>query len=210
MEKITVKLKCPKCGKNLSAQINPGVNIANAKIRCSDSLCRYLGKGAEFLPGGSAQHGSQNSGATMSNADDTEELGTQTYQKSFNIATDMGQIRTIADGRVFPLHLGINSVGRMAATYKQGMEPDTKIKTNDMKMSRCHARIDVKRSSMGSGYVFHLQDTSLNGIDLYNKEIPKNAVIILSFGDQMVWGDTKVIFEAANGTQTGGDDTLRS
>lgn len=208
--KETIKLRCPKCGKNLSVLVRPGMNISNVKLRCSNELCMYVGKGAEFLS-------FHNAAGRPASGDNTEpgdgiptELGTQMYKKSKNIATDMGQIRILSDGKVFPLHAGVNSIGRMAGSYKPNMEPDMKIRTEDMKMSRCHARIDVKRSSKGNGYVFHLQDTSLNGIDLNDREIPKNAVIILNFGDQMVWGDTKVIFEAADGTTSGGDDTLRA
>lgn len=208
MEKITVKLKCPKCGNNLSALVNPGMNIANAQVRCSNSICKYVGKGSEFLPDNDATQ--KNVSDAIPDKDDTEELGTQVFTKSKNIATDMGQIRIISNGNKFPLHFGVNSVGRMAASYKPNMEPDTKIQTSDMKMSRCHARIDVKKSAKGSGYVFHMHDTSLNGIDLNSKEIPKNSIVVLSFGDQMVWGETKVIFEAADGTQTGGDDTLKN
>ena len=208
MEKITVILKCPKCGNNLSALVNKGMNIENAQVRCSNSICKYVGKGYEFLPGNKAAQ--KKGGDTIPDSGETEELGTQVFTRSKNIATDMGQIRIISSGKTFPLHLGVNSVGRMAASYKPNMEPDTKIQTSDMKMSRCHARIDVKKSVKGIGYVFNMQDTSLNGIDLNSKEIPKKSIVVLSFGDQMVWGETKVIFEAADGTQTGGDDTLKN
>ncbi|MBQ9213442.1 MAG: FHA domain-containing protein [Bacteroidales bacterium] len=209
MEKITVKLKCPKCGNNLSALVNPGMNIATAQVRCSNSICKYVGKGSEFLLNNNPPKNVVVDN-TIPNQDNTEELGTTWYDKSKDIATDMGQIRIISSGKIFPLHFGVNSVGRMAASYKPNMEPDTKIPTNDLKMSRCHARIDVKKSTKYDGYVFHMQDTSLNGIDLNSKEIPKNSIVPLSFGDQMIWGETKVIFEAANGTPIGGDDTLKN
>ena len=204
MKKNQVKLKCPKCGKNLSANIDENVNIANAKVRCSDGLCKYVGLGAEFLTESQPPQGNPQPQNTSS---DTDVIGTQIYDKSRDIATDMGQIRNLSNGKIYPLHAGINAIGRLAQTYKPNMEPNVKIQTNDMKMSRCHARIDVKNSSEGKGYVFHLQDTSLNGIVRNDKEIPKSDIIVLRFGDQMVWGDTKVIFEAANGTQFGGDDT---
>ena len=208
MEKITVKLKCPKCGNNLSALVNPGMNIATAQVRCSNSICKYVGKGSEFLVNNNPPKNVV-ADNTIPDKDNTEELGTQVYVNSKNIATDMGQIRIISSGEKFPLHFGVNSVGRMSASYKPNMVPDTKIPTNDLKMSRCHARIDVKKSTKRDGYVFHMQDTSLNGIDLNSKEISKNSIVVLSFGDQMIWGETKVIFEAANGTQFGGDDTLK-
>lgn len=210
MEKISVKFRCPKCGRNLSALVNKGINIAAAQVRCSNDFCKYVGKGSEFLTSSNNKtHKIANADNTVPNkGGETQELGTQIYTKSNKIATDTGQIRIISTGKIFPLHVGINSLGRKAETYKPNMEPDTKIQTADGTMSRCHARIDVKRSVENDGYVFHLQDTSLNGIDLNDKEIPKNAVVILNFGDQMIWGETKVIFEAANGTQTGGDDTL--
>lgn len=207
MEKVSIKLKCPKCGRNLSAQINKGLVFSNAKVRCSNKLCEYIGKGSEFT---TDKKSGQNNSDDNTQGNDTEEVGTVPYSKSNNIATDMGQIRVVANNATYPLHFGKNSVGRLANTYKANMEPDIKIKTNDMKMSRCHARIDVKKSTHANGYVFHLQDTSLNGINLNDKDIPKNAVIVLSFGDQMVWGNTNVIFEAADGTQVGGDETLKN
>ena len=49
MEKITIKLQCPKCGSKLSAAINKGTNIAQAKLRCCNANCGYVGKGIEFL-----------------------------------------------------------------------------------------------------------------------------------------------------------------
>ncbi len=207
--KQTIKLRCPKCGRNLSVLVKPGVNISNAKLRCNNELCMYVGKGAEFLYHNNAAGRPASGDNTQSDDDVPTELNTQMYKKSRNIATDMGQIRIISSGEVFRLHAGVNAVGRLAGSYKPNMEPDIKIRTDDMKMSRCHARIDVNRSAKSNGYVFKLQDTSLNGIDLNDHEIPKNAVIILNFGDQMVWGDTKVIFEAADGTTSGGDETLR-
>ena len=54
---------------------------------------------------------------TIPNKDDTEELGTQIFNNSKNIATDMGQIRIISNGQTFPLHFGENSIGRKAASY---------------------------------------------------------------------------------------------
>jgi len=49
MEKVTIKLQCPKCGKRLSAVINKGTNVAAAKVRCAANNCGYIGKGAEFM-----------------------------------------------------------------------------------------------------------------------------------------------------------------
>lgn len=47
MEKVTIRLQCPKCGKRLSAVIAKGINIAAKTIRCAG--CNYTGKGAEFM-----------------------------------------------------------------------------------------------------------------------------------------------------------------
>ena len=49
MEKVTIKLQCPKCGKKLSAAITKGTNVAAAKVRCNAGGCGYIGKGAEFM-----------------------------------------------------------------------------------------------------------------------------------------------------------------
>ena len=47
MEKVTVKLQCPNCGKRLSAVVAKGINIATKTTRCA--YCNYIGKGAEFM-----------------------------------------------------------------------------------------------------------------------------------------------------------------
>ena len=49
MEKITIKLQCPKCGSKLSASINKGINIAQLKVRCCKAECGFVGKMTEFL-----------------------------------------------------------------------------------------------------------------------------------------------------------------
>ncbi|MBO7461073.1 MAG: FHA domain-containing protein [Bacteroidales bacterium] len=188
MEKIKYKLICPRCGRRFVGGVSDGVDIATAKVRCPNVQCNYFGKGAGFLPPINA-----NSDATVREHDRTDVLHTEIERKKKN--TDVGQIRIVSDGRIYPLHEGINTFGRKANNYEPNKKPETQIVTDDMTMSRCHARIDVKRSPRGNGYVFHMQDTSLNGINLNEREIPSNAVIILNYGDKMVWGDTEVIFE---------------
>ncbi|MBO7439582.1 MAG: hypothetical protein J6U21_07880 [Bacteroidales bacterium] len=47
MEKITIKLKCPRCGKSLAATVGKDTNIANAKIRCAG--CKHIGRGSDFM-----------------------------------------------------------------------------------------------------------------------------------------------------------------
>lgn len=49
MEKITIHLKCPKCGKKLAAEVNKGTKIAQTKVRCCNNNCGYVGKGFEFM-----------------------------------------------------------------------------------------------------------------------------------------------------------------
>ena len=73
MEKITVKLKCPKCGNNLSALVNQGMNIATAQVRCSNSICKYVGKGSEFLVNNNPPKNVV-ADNTIPNKDNTEEL----------------------------------------------------------------------------------------------------------------------------------------
>ncbi len=49
MEKVTIRLQCPKCGGKLSATIARGTNIAKAKVRCCNAECGFVGNGADFM-----------------------------------------------------------------------------------------------------------------------------------------------------------------
>lgn len=199
MEKTKYKLLCPQCGQAFVGALSSAMDMARANVRCPNKVCMYVGKGAEFLSYYNGMRKKADTNATVIEHGNMEERGTEIEEPKAK-TSDIGQIRLVSDGIIFPLHIGTNSFGRKCDTYKPNMTPENKIITDDMTMSRCHARIDVKRSPRGNGYVCYMQDTSLNGINLNEKEIPSNAVIILNYGDTMVWGETEVIFEASNGS----------
>jgi DNA-directed RNA polymerase subunit RPC12/RpoP len=200
----TLKLVCPKCKKNLSLLLNGSSDVSRRKISCKS--CGYVGYGSEFMQSSSKNYHGDGYNVPDTDGTENEELETEIYTKSNDIATDMGQIREIETGKTHKLEFGTNILGREAKEYEPNKKPTLPIKTADKKMSRAHARIDVEKSPHG-GYIFKMEDTSKNGITVKGQKIPKSSVIYLSFGNIMIWGRTKVIFEAANGTETGGDDT---
>ncbi|WP_106830278.1 FHA domain-containing protein [Parabacteroides pacaensis] len=172
MENI-VKVVCPQCHTMLSFKDAP--DIDNKLIVCPK--CKFRATVSVYRSGNAGTGG-------YGESDDT--LPPQFLSKN---AMLIGKLRLEGTGTTFNLKMGQNVIGRVAETGKA----DIKL-CNDEYMSRQHVRIDVIKKPMGIEHRL-VEINSKNPVILNENPIPRNEILILNFGDRLVLGKTKVIFE---------------
>lgn len=176
-EYIPVKLlKCPHCDSQitlLASAFKPGGSITCPKCKNSVPL------GGE---GGHKQVKEEDSGTLP------------TYMG----LTEIGKIMQYEPARIFPLKLGINTIGRKA----DSSEATIQIETNDKKASRVHIQILVDRLKDGSYRHTLMNAKNLNKTLVSGKRIENGDKIILLGGEtiQMAYTIIKFIGEESDDT----------
>lgn len=172
MEKIF--LVCPNCRTRLSF---PKIDGYEDKIvECP--ICHFKAKTTVYLGGSVAK------GGLGSDDEATQLPGSAMQQKN-----DIGQIRVTSTNQHCPLKMGTNVIGRIAQSGKADIQI-----TNDPYMSRQHLQIDVIQTNYGIEH--HLVEiNSKNIIILNGKEIHRNDILKLQFGDKLTLGKTDIYLE---------------
>lgn len=172
MEKIF--LVCPNCRTRLSF---PKVDGYQDKIvECP--ICHFKSKAAVYQGGSAAQGG-------QGGDDDATQLPGSAMQQKY----DTGQIRVATTNQHCPLKLGTNVIGRIAQSGKADIQI-----TNDPYMSRQHLQIDVVRTNYGIEHRL-VEINSKNIIILNGKEIQRNDILKIQFGDKLTLGKTDIYLE---------------
>lgn len=127
----------------------------------------------------------QNSGAAINDSD--TQLASGLYPSMS--ASQVGVIKVLETGRCHQLQMGTNIIGRVAKTG----DADLKIST-DPCMSRRHLRIDVVEGPLGIEHRL-VEIGAKNNILLNGSPINRQDILVLSFGDILVLGQTKVSLE---------------
>ncbi|WP_080904808.1 FHA domain-containing protein [Parabacteroides sp. Marseille-P3160] len=92
--------------------------------------------------------------------------------------------------QTFPLHEGVQTIGRKAQTSTA----DIRITTGDRSMSRNHLQIEVKKTEK-SGYKHYLTDNNSKNQTLYNNNyIGPGEVVVLKDKDEIIIGCTALRF----------------
>ena len=167
---------CPECRRHLSFDEVPGYE--KMVIECP--RCKFKANVSVYQRGAQAQGGS---GTDPSNT---------RLVTSNELTFDPGRIRVKDTDESHCLKIGGNVIGRCS---KNG-DADIKI-TNDMYMSRRHARIDVVRKE--TGFEHHLVEIgSSNPMKLNGKEVKRGDILMLHFGDVLTLGHTDIVFESSD------------
>lgn len=171
---------CPSCKHQLSFMEFPGYR--DKIFECNH--CHFRAQFNLFQQGRAAQGGQ--------GADEESTQLPSNLQMSF----DAGQLRVVHTGQLFALVKGSNIIGRKASTSKASIQIE-----GDEYMSRQH--VEIKVVTCASGYEHHLIEiNSKNPMKLNGREIQRNDIIKIKFGDRLTLGKTDVILEHADEEST--------
>lgn len=194
-----IKIKCPTCGKVLRLQDAPNINAASFTCPVCEEK-HVVGKCQRYVeqpkPMVSSGDETRYGGASARQGGDETRIGSQP-QCGGSDETRIGSASSPAVGvlmdnmgRTYQLRLGINTIGRKAASSPASVQ----IATDDRTMSRSHAVIDV---SHAGGKTIHIlrNGANKNPSFLNGSLIGQRDQLILNNGDRIKMGNTEMTFK---------------
>lgn len=194
-----IKIKCPTCGKVLRLQDAPNINAASFTCPVCEEK-HVVGKCQRYVeqpkPMASSGDETRYGGASARQGDDETRIGSQP-QCGGSDETRIGSASSPAVGvlmdnmgRTYQLRLGINTIGRKAASSPASVQ----IATDDRTMSRSHAVIEV---SHAGGKTIHIlrNGANKNPSFLNGSLIGQQDQLILNNGDRIKMGNTEMTFK---------------
>ena len=194
-----IKIKCPTCGKVLRLQDAPNINAASFTCPVCEEK-HVVGKCQRYVkqpkPMVSSGDETRYGGASAWQGGDETRIGSQP-QCGGSDETRIGSASSPAVGvlmdnmgRTYQLRLGINTIGRKAASSPASVQ----IATDDRTMSRSHAVIDV---SHAGGKTIHIlrNGANKNPSFLNGSLIGQQDQLILNNGDRIKMGNTEMTFK---------------
>ena len=194
-----MKIKCPTCGKVLRLQDAPNINAASFTCPVCEEK-HVVGKCQRYVeqpkPMVSSGDETRYGGASARQGDDETRIGSQP-QCGGSDETRIGSVSSPAVGvlmdnmgRTYQLRLGINTIGRKAASSPASVQ----IATDDRTMSRSHAVIEV---SHAGGKTIHIlrNGANKNPSFLNGSLIGQQDQLILNNGDRIKMGNTEMTFK---------------
>ena len=194
-----IKIKCPTCGKVLRLQDAPNINAASFTCPVCEEK-HDVGKCQRYVeqpkPMVSSGDETRYGGASARQGGDETRIGSQP-QCGGSDETRIGSASSPAVGvlmdnmgRTYQLRLGINTIGRKAASSPASVQ----IATDDRTMSRSHAVIDV---SHAGGKTIHILRNGANKNPSYlnGSLIGQQDQLILNNGDRIKMGNTEMTFK---------------
>lgn len=194
-----IKIKCPTCGKVLRLQDAPNINAASFTCPVCEEK-HVVGKCQRYVeqpkPMVSSGDETRYGGASARQGDDEIRIGSQP-QCGGSDETRIGSASSPAVGvlmdnmgRTYQLRLGINTIGRKAASSPASVQ----IATDDRTMSRSHAVIEV---SHAGGKTIHIlrNGANKNPSFLNGSLIGQQDQLILNNGDRIKMGNTEMTFK---------------
>lgn len=194
-----IKIKCPTCGKVLRLQDAPNINAASFTCPVCEEK-HVVGKCQRYVeqpkPMVSSGDETRYDGASARQGDDETRIGSQP-QCGGSDETRIGSVSSPAVGvlmdnmgRTYQLRLGINTIGRKAASSPASVQ----IATDDRTMSRSHAVIEV---SHAGGKTIHIlrNGANKNPSFLNGSLIGQQDQLILNNGDRIKMGNTEMTFK---------------
>lgn len=158
-----VKIKCPECGAVLTVQYAKG--IEQKSVRCP--VCKIVHPYKDYKPY-----------QTREVEDKTE------YEQK---AVLPGSLTDTTNGKCYQLNVGVNTIGRKAASSNASLQIDT----SDRYMSRVHIEIRFDGSFHFLRVLTDKNQTLVNGQSLL-----KDEEIILQGGEVLTLAYTDLRFES--------------
>lgn len=175
-----IRVVCPQCKMGLNFKEEPGYQ--NRLLECIG--CHFKAKVSVYMQGNRPK---------PSSVDDTGD--TVLGQNFVGNSCDIGHLRVLADNRCFRLKMGANIVGRAS----QSKPADIAIPSDDLFMSRHHVKINVVK--VRGNIEHHLEEIGSKNIAVLNgKNIVRNDILKLKFGDILTLGKTDIVLESDEDT----------
>ena len=170
----TLKIKCPNCGAVLTVRNMEGIEAK--RVTCP--VCKMNHPFTEFKK------------PTVAAPKDDKTDYSDTELPMADSASSIGRLQDVETGRVYPLRLGTNSIGRKADSSSATVQ----IETEDKKMSRQHITIEVKQLSNGT-YKHTLSNAQNKNATLVNgTKLESNDKVVLNGGESKTLARTKLHF----------------
>ena len=168
MERI--KIKCPNCGVLLGVKEPP--KDVEKIITCPN--CKEKNKFCDYRP------------YVPKKVDDETEI-------ALPVKESVGQLVDTSTRRNYPLHEGVNLIGRM--TYKTPPKADVPIVTEDLGLSRAHLYIQVMKGRDGHYHYYASNASNANPTYLNDKLLEEGDKVGLKSGDKIRTSETVLRFE---------------
>lgn len=194
-----IKIKCPTCGKVLRLQDAPNINAASFTCPVCEEK-HVVGKCQRYVeqpkPMASSGDETRYGGASAQQGGDETRIGSQPQNgggdETRTASASCPTVGVLVDntGSTYALRLGINTIGRSAASSTATIQ----IATNDRTMSRSHAVIEV---SHAGGKTIHIlrNGANKNPSFLNGSLIGPHDQLILNNGDRIKMGNTEMTFK---------------
>lgn len=196
-----VKIKCPKCGAVMNVKNVPG--IESKLVKCPS--CKEINPFINYrVMNGNGEN------PTIYGKDDRTHYGnnektqyTTGYEKTklnTNLNALIGELK-MPDGKLIPLKLGNNIIGRAAASSKATIQIPTD--PAHKRLSREHIVINVVKDS-NSGYIHYasLYKKEVNTTKVNDAVLEAGDKIKLADGDKIYLPDIVVTFELPDEDKT--------
>ncbi|MDE7456948.1 MAG: FHA domain-containing protein [Prevotella sp.] len=132
-----IQIKCPFCGAVLKVRQQAG--LEKASITCP--VCKRKSLFCDYVNKNSEETELPESFKSAQNSEETEIVGA--------VNMTIGCL-VEKSGQRWPLHSGVNTIGRKLQSDSQQVEIAISDYTGERKMSRSHAKIEVIRQANGS------------------------------------------------------------
>ncbi len=192
-----IKIKCPTCGKVLRLEDAPNINSAHftcpvCKEKHLVGICQRL---TEQPNPSSAYDETRYGSAFIKQQYSTDETALSRQGGCDQTKIESAQKQSVGVltdniGNSYHLQLGVNTVGRKAASSTASVQ----ISTDDRTMSRSHAIIEVCNTG---GRLIHILRNGANKNPSYLNDtlIGQQDQLILNNGDRIIMGGTELTFK---------------
>ena len=173
----TLKIKCPNCGAVLTIRNMAGIETKSVTCPVCKKLSRYTDykKPAPICP---------------TPEEDRTMLGNIPGMPPAQ-AGSPGSLRSEETGQTYILSVGLNIVGRKAASSDASVQIDTANRT----MSRKHCAIEVKPTKGDTGYLHILSNAqNKNATYVGNQKLEDGDRIVLQGGEKIRMGEVILTF----------------
>lgn len=175
MESEIIRIKCPNCGAVLS--VKNMVGLETKTIPCP--ICK---KPSHF-----GAYKKADAPMPVGVGEDCTDLGGETSFREKGLV--VGKLVAMHNKQHYPLCEGVNVIGRKANTSVATIQ----IVTDDKKMSRQHAVIEVKKTP--KAYIHRLKNHQNKNATYINLQLLEDGdVVVLNGGEHLKMGETVLLF----------------
>lgn len=179
-----IKVKCPRCGANLSVKMQPGIEHKN--LTCP--VCKESSIFSSYRV------------ITPPKEQEREHTIIKENIKSFSHTPEVvGELRVLSSTQLIRLRKGKNIIGRKASNSSA----DCQIETDNRRISREHLIIEVKNvEGKGVVHMLSLYKEQVNPTSINGESLMWGDSLVLRSGDVITLADLRLRFEIPDDEKT--------